>query len=331
MIVPTDNEIKKILLRNATTFRDRNAIIMMEAVEEERVDNVMVSKLYKLAIDKAHIDFDNIPDTKGDITKYVGYTNMVDSLALVKDLAKQNNTKIKEIEIVEQAIQNIVTYRAQFTKGFLIDKEFIILLYNLLVTACVEATSVIIASYVDFIKSPTKVEFTIIKGANKMGHTSIKSLNSFNLSVKSGDFSKVINTISNDKENLLGTATAGALIPIMILGGLSMIVPLLRELTYYFFYSRMKTSDFLKHQAQLLEINRESVKNSNLPPSKKKEVLRKQAQAAKIMTDYADKIAVDSRGTEKMVKSEIEKENKTITIKDVQSQASTLDTSGFIL
>lgn len=330
MLVPADYEIKKILLKNATSFRDRNSIILMEAVEEERVDNVMVSKLYKLAIDKAHIDFDNIPDTKGDITRYVGYTNMVDSLALVRDLAKQSNTKIKEIDIVEQAVHSIVNYRAQFTKGFLIDKELIVLLYNLLVSACVEATSVIIASYVDFVKSPTKVEFTIVKGANRMGHTSIQSLEQFNACVKSGDFSKVMNTVANDRENFLGSASAG-LIPIMILGGLAMIVPLLRELTYYFYFTRMKTSDFLKHQAQLLEINRDSVKNSNLPPSKKKEVLKKQAQAAKTMTDFADKIAVDSRGTEKMVKNEIDKENKTITIKDVQSQASAIDTSGFIL
>ena len=110
-----------------------------------------------------------------------------------------------------------------------------------------------------------------------------------------------------------------------------MIVPLLRELTYYFYFSRMKTSDFLRHQAELLEINKDAVKGSNLPAAKKKEVLRKQAQAAKRMTDFADRIAVDSRGTEKMVKNQIEQENKTINIKDVQSQASTLDTSGFIL
>ena len=330
MIVPVDQEIKKILLRNATTFKDRNTIITMEATEEERVDNVMVSKLYELAIAKANIDFDDIPDTKGDITKYVGYTNMVDSLTLVKNLAKQQNVKIKEIEIVETAINHIVAYRAQFTKGFLIDKEFIILLYNLLVSSCVTATSVIIASYVDFIKSPTKVEFTIVKGANKMGHTSIQSLQQFNASVKSGDFGKVLNTISGDKENLLG-GSAGVLIPIMILGGMAMIVPLLRELTYYFYFSRMKTADFLRHQAQLLEINKDAVKGSNLPANKKKEVLRKQANAAKQMTDFANRIAVDSGGTEKMVSREIDKENKTIHIKDVQSQASTLDTSGFIL
>ena len=328
MIVSVDQEIKKILLRNATSFKDRNTIITMEAAEEERVDNVMVAKLYELAISKAKIDFDDIPSSKGDITKYVGYTTMVDGLNLVKDLAKQQNVKIKEIEIVETAINNIVTYRAQFTKGFLIDKEIIMLMYNLLVSACVTATSVIISSYVDFIKSPTKVEFTIVKGSNAMTHTSIQSLIQFNACVKSGDFGKVINTVSGDKENLLGGST---LIPIMILGGLAMIVPLLRELTYYFYFSRMKTSDFLRHQAELLEINKDAVKGSNLPAAKKKEVLRKQAQAAKRMTDFADRIAVDSRGTEKMVKNQIEQENKTINIKDVQSQASTLDTSGFIL
>lgn len=331
MIVPADQEIKKILLRNATTFKDRNMIITMEAAEEERVDNVMISKLYELAIAKSNIDFDTIPDTKGDITKYSGYNNMVDSLSLVKDLAKQQNVKIKEIEIIETAINNIVSYRAQFTKGFLIDKGFIQMLYNLLVAACVEATSVVIASYVDFVKSPTKVEFTIIKGVSKISHTSIQSLDQFNMSVKSGDFNKVISTIANDKEHLLGGAVTGAMIPIMILGGMAMIVPLLRELTYYFYYSRMKTSDFLHHQAMLLEMNKESVKGSNLPAAKKKEVLRKQAQTAKTMNALADKIAVNTSGSEKMAKNQIEKENREINIKDVQSQASTLDTSGFIL
>ena len=116
MIVSVDQEIKKILLRNATSFKDRNTIIAMEAAEEERVDNVMVAKLYELAISKANIDFDDIPSSKGDITKYVGYNTMVDSLNLVKDLAKQQNVKIKEIEIVETAVNNIVTYKVNCIK-----------------------------------------------------------------------------------------------------------------------------------------------------------------------------------------------------------------------
>lgn len=325
-----DNPIRKILLSNATSLKERKELITMEASEQEKVDNVMIAKLYQLVINKSNIDFDQIPDSKGDITKFVGYTTMTECLSVVKSLATDHGIKIKELDITETAINNIVLFKAQFVKGFLIDKDLIIMLYNLLVSACVTATSVIISSYVDFVKSPNVVEFTILKDNSALSHTAIDSLDKFNSSVRSGDFARVMNTVSNDKENFLGGAEV--MIPFMIVGALLAIVPLLRELTYYFYYSRMRLSDNLKYQADLLEINKESVKYSNLSPSKKKQVLAKQAKVAKNLSDMSKRIAIDSAGTEKMAKQEIEKENRNINVSEVKSQAVTVDTSGgFIL
>lgn len=330
-----ENPIRKILLTNATSLKERKDLITMEASEQEKVDNVMVTKLYQLAINKSNIDFDQIPDSKGDITKFVGYTTMTECLSVVKELARQQGVKIKELDITETAINNIVLFKAQFVKGFLIDKDLIIMMYNLLVSACVTSTSVILASYVDFVKSPNVVEFTIQKDPTILSHTAIDSLEKFNESVRSGDFARIMNTVSNDKENFLGGAEI--VIPFMIIGGLLAIVPLLRELTYYFYYSRMKISDSLKYQAELLEINKESVKYSNLPPSKKKQVLAKQARVAKNFKNMSEKIAIDSASTEKQVKQEIERENRNINVSEVKSQASTISTSssdtsgGFIL
>lgn len=321
------NPLRQILLENSTSLAERQSLIKMEALEGEKVDNVMISNLYKLAIEKSNIDFDTIPDSKGDITKYEGYKNMVECLNVVKGLANDYGTKVKELEIVETAINNIVNYRAEFTKGFLLGKSFIILLYNLLVSACVEATSIIISSYVDFVKTPTKVEYELIKVPGKLSHTSLDSLENFNATVKSGEFSKVMRTVCNDKENLLGSEV---LVPAFIIIGIVSLVPIMRELTYYFYYSRMTTSEYLKHQAQLLEFNKTSVKNSNLPAQKKKDVLRRQAKVAETFLKISDKIKVDGVSTDKKVKTEIDRENRNIKVSDVRSQASgisNIDTS----
>ena len=40
-------------------------------------------KLYKSVLDKAHINFDDIPLSKGNIRNYSGYHNMIDTLDVI--------------------------------------------------------------------------------------------------------------------------------------------------------------------------------------------------------------------------------------------------------
>jgi len=320
----------KILLENARTFSDRNKITALMENEVQSVNNAMVSNFYKSALEKAHVDFEDIPNSKGDITRYSGYQSMAETLDLIEQIADKNNVKIAEIEVIKDAIKNIATYRESFEKGFRLEKEFIILQYNTLVYACVEATSIMISSYVDFVKRPDRNEFTIVRDHIHGSHTSVQNLEKFNLAVKQGEFSKVLNAvITTGGDNLVGIDDL--VVPTLIMGGVLILVPLIRELIFGFYYSRMRVSDYLAHQATLLEINKQSVQASNMPAKQKNEVIKKQAHQIQKLRKMSDTIRVDKSMADSKATVELNKENKGWTIDEVKSQAASTDSNGFQL
>lgn len=326
-----NNAVMQIIVENATTYAERNRIYSLMESEVSSVNNSMITNLYKSALDKAHVNFEDIPDSKGDLTKYHGYDSMVSTLGLMRDLAGRSNTKIPELEIIETAISNIIAYREQFQKGFQLDKEFIILEYNTLVYACVESTSTVIASYVDYIKRPDRVEFTIIKNPKLGGTLCIDNLSRFNQCVKQGDFAKVMSTIIGaGKESFVGVDDI--IIPTIIIGGVVMLVPTIRELIFFFYYSRMRISDYLKQQSTFLEINKNNIQsNGAIPAKQKNEILKKQQESINMLNTISDKIKVNHTTSEAKTIQDIKQENKGWTLDSVQSQSASTDQTGFKL
>ncbi len=312
------NYTMKVLLENAGTFREKNEVRAIEESEKMNLDNIMVSKLYKSAIEKAHIDFDNIPESKGDIEAYEGYPVMVESLETVKALAQKQSIKIEEIEVLEKTFSNLIAYRNVYQDGFALNKSFIQLQYNALVMACVEATSSIIASYMDYITRPSDIEFKIIKDKKNNGTHCITILRKYNDSVKSGEYQKLINAIVNHKDGFIGMETG--MVMVAIVGGALTIVPLLRELIFYFFYSRMKISEYLQIQAMLIELNRSHVESMNLTSKKKKEVLKKQEQMIKTLTKLSDKLKVSQKMATAKTMEEVKKEEKKWTLDGLKQE-----------
>lgn len=322
------NPAFKILIENATSFQERGQIHALLENEVYKVNNTMISNLYKSALDKAHVDFEDIPNSKGDITKYSGFKSMIESIALLKEIFTKANIKITDLETVETAVNNIIAHRNLFEKGFSLEKEFIILQYNVLVFACVESVSTIISSFVDYVKRPDKVEFSIIKNARVSGWLCINNLEKFNLAVKKGELTKVLTTVINSgRENLTGKDLA---IPALVIGAVLAIVPLMRELIFYFYYSRMKLSDYLKQQATFLEINKSNISSStSMTLKKKNDILKKQDERIKLLRDLADKLQVNDKMREKKTINELKNENKNWTIDTVRKQSVNDDTEGY--
>ena len=325
------NTIERILRENATSFIERNQLNSLTEAEMHAVNNAMVTNLYKSAIDKAHIDFDTIPDSRGDITKYTGYAAMKESISIIRQISERAHIKVSELDVVEGAINNIIVYRDSFQKGFQMQKEFIITQYNTLVYACVEAVSAIISSYVDFIKRPDRVEFTLIKGKDRHGSLIIDTLASFNAASKKGDVAKVLNAvISSGVEGFTGGAAATAGLSLLVVGAAMSIVPLIRELIFFGYYSRMKLSDYLEQQAALIEIHQRSLEKGETP-AKKQEIARKQAQTAERLRRLSDKIKVNRVTAEREAEVSLRKENKTWTLSNVQAQNASVDIVRFPL
>ena len=78
-----------LLLENCTSFREKAEIHALTESEVKQINNAMITNLYKSALDKAYMNFDEIPESRGDITKYEGYDNMIGSINLLKELSNK--------------------------------------------------------------------------------------------------------------------------------------------------------------------------------------------------------------------------------------------------
>lgn len=320
------NATRNFFMENAS-FKDKKAVMAMTEADLAPVSNNLVSALYKSAINKSHIDFEDIPATKGDITKYKGYIDMMKCLDTVDGIARQSNVTIEETEVVRKAVGNIVALRDVYTKGYALDNDFIMLQYSALTALCIEATSGIIASFVDYVKTPDDVKFKIINGKTSPTQTSIDSLKKFNASVASGEYAKVCNVVLKNG-NAVGIVKENAIIiTAAILTSLVAVVALLRQIVFKFFYMRMKLSDYLKMQAMFLEMNRANIeaKESGVPAAKKKQVIKKQAELATKLSKMADKLKVESNDVNRTATRELKNENTSYTLDGLQSSNSQVD------
>ena len=325
------NELIDTLLENATSFSERSEITSLTEAETYKVSNIMVANLYQSVLDKSYIDFDDIPRSKGDITHYSGYKNMISSISTIKDIATKSNKKIPELDIVDQAISNLVAYKETFEKGFKLNKDFIVLQYNTLVAGCVNATTKIIYSYMDYVRTVDSIEIVVKEDTLNDGKFAIDALDRFNKLVSNGEFAKTMNFIIKNKPNVnesyLLEGIAIAAIPAIIVVSVVSLVKILRLLIFTFYNKKEELSRYLEMQAMFLELNKETINASNnrMDPNKKRQVLKKQERIIKKLRILADKLSVDDRLSAKKTVIDIKKEDSGIRISDVKTQAAQAD------
>ena len=305
------NYCMNILLENATSYTEKSKIQMLTEAEQAVVNDRMIGNLYQSALKKGNIDFDNIPFSKGDIQKVDGYENMLATLDVLKGLSKKFGIKIPEVEVVENAIVNLRTYRNIFEKGFGLNIEFLKMYYNTLVYACIESTSLILSSYVEFTRTVNNVEFQIKKGKGIYGNICIDNLRKFNESIKSGSFVKFANGLINkDTDNFLGSV-AGAAKGVMALAAIgAAIVPVVRELIYYFYESRMRVSEYLQQQKEFIEMNKFRLEASSIEAQKRNSILNKQKSVIDKLEKLSDKIKVNQQLSNKNAENKLKQDNK---------------------
>ncbi|GEM_PF-2250405 len=302
----------------ATVLEDANSPITRKYQE----------KMYKAIINKAHIDFGDIPNSKGIIKNYSGYNTMVDTLNTMKKLAMEDNAKnvINYADIVLKAITNISELSATYQKGFNTKTYYVALEYNTYVYFCVEATTALIYSFVDIMKVPDKKLLSLkIKNTDMRADAFyFEQLAKFNtIQDKMGiNYRKMMEAMCNDqRSNFIGLAEivgVGA-----VVSAAMAIIPLTREVIYQVYNVRGKLSNYLETQALFLELNKSTVENNSLMTvDEKKKVLKKQESIYKQLRKYADKLRVSSATSISNSKRELDKENKSLSLDSLQDDVS---------
>ena len=298
--------------RDQTTRRKLMA--MTEAEHNSALTN-LTSKLYDQIVKKTHsIDYGEIPKTKGDISKLSNYEDLMDTLGIIKGIVKEYKQNTKPIDDISVAIGNLSGRKDMFERAFRYDCELPMLMYNNLVMAVIAGTSFMITSCIEFIKAPRDETFII--QLDKVAYNKSKdallynSLAKFNKSCESGDFDKAMNMIIDKKiRKFTGIAVASGIVAGIII--LVNIIPILRELTYFFFYVKNSISDFFGVQADLLMMNAYNVqRNEALDADDKDEIVEKQLAIANKFRDISNKFAIDKKKAEVEATRDIEKSGK---------------------
>ena len=326
------NYCMDILLENATSYTEKSKIYALTEAEQAIVNDRMVGNLYQSALKRRDIDFGDIPNSRGDIQKFGGYDNMIATVSMLKELTKKFGIKMAELNIVEDAIDNIRIQKRVFEKGYQLDIDFIKMYYQALVLACVDATTLLLASYVDFTKTVNNIDFQIKKGKGISGNICLDSLDKFNKTVKDGSFVKFANSLLNKKrENfggsipLIGAAAtpAGSVFVAATLA--ASIVPILRGLLFFFYDSKMAFSEKLAYQKELLEMNKASLDANSMDAQKRMKVMNKQQKYIEKLDRMSDKIRVTHQLANKSSAEAIADDNKNYNINDINN-----DTNGFM-
>ena len=292
----------------------RTLMAMTEAEHNSALTN-LTSKLYDQIVKKTHsIDYGEIPKTKGDISKLSNYEDLMDTLGILKGIVKEYKQNTKPIDDISVAIGNLSGRKDMFERAFRYDCELPMLMYNNLVMAVIAGTSFMITSCIEFIKAPRDETFII--QLDKVAYNKSKdallynSLAKFNKSCESGDFDKAMNMIIDKKiRKFTGIAVASGIVAGIII--LVNIIPILRELTYFFFYVKNSISDFFGVQADLLMMNAYNVqRNEALDADDKDEIVEKQLAIANRFRDISNKFAIDKKKAEVEATRDIEKSGK---------------------
>lgn len=294
------------------------------------VTRKLEEKLFQSVIDKKHINFGSIPLSKGNIKDYEGYSAMEGTLNTIKDLAAENKAGdvIKYVEIVQKAIENIAGMSVAYQKGFQFKNEYIAMEYNSYVYFCVEATTALIYSFVEYVKRPDSDTLVMVIKNSKLRADEFyfEQLKKFNTvcDTQGVNYRKMLESMVTSKDNFIGTTAMIGMAAVM--AAALAIIPVTRAVVYQVYYLRGNISEQLEIQAQFMEMNKTCVEaNSALTVQKKKEIVAKQEKLVKTLRKLSDVIRVKSSKSVEVTTKETKNENKNLTIDSIKDEVSNSD------
>lgn len=294
--------------------KDPNTIMTITSFTEEehpKAMAVLANKLYGMLVDKLEdIDFKEIEDSEGDITKFKYYTKTRESIAVLKELAIQSGSGEEDVKDIEKALTYLESNKTVFMKAFRLDIHILKYLYNTIVMAIIADIAYFTTVCVEFVKNPDHTVSMEISNVKKyktkfyMVHESIKN---FNGMVEKKQLEKVANGLMKVKSENFATEISTA----MFIGGLlagavalfvivvKVIIPTIRELAYLFFAVRVSVANYCAVQQKLLEANALRIKSNGGA----KDVAERQLKIAAFFEKLSNFFAIKVVPAEKKIDS----------------------------
>ena len=314
MINPKDYD--KIITEHfdITHNETRKVLLNINEADQNQVLTALTSRLYEHIVEKVDdIDFGTIPNSKGDITMVDNYDRLVDCTNVIESLLIEYKQDLKPIKTIKDAIENVKTRKELFQKGFRYQVELPMITYSTIVLSIISSTSFLVSTCIEFIKIPSQEEFGVI--LDKVALVKTKSnllfnnLERFNIACDKKQIDNCLDVvIKNNMKNLTGVEVGFVVGGIAMAGLILNIIPILRELIFFFYYSRTRVSDYFDIQADLLQMNAYAVQNNDtMKKADRERIAKKQMKIVELFRKISNKVAIDTKESEVKATKEIVK------------------------
>lgn len=320
------NEFKKAMNEyfDINDTMTRRILLAINENDQNKVLASLTSKLYDNIVNKVDdIDFGEIPMSKGDITKLSNYQTLLDCNNTMSQLLKEFKQDTEPVDTIYTAIDNIRNSTNIWKRAFTGNIELPMIMYNTIVLAIIEATTYLITMCIEYIKIPSEDSFQILIDKSALSrskdHMIFDNLRKFNNAFKKGQITSAMEyVIKENVKSFTGEIGIGSVL-FGVTAILFCIIPILRELIFLFYYTRVRISEYFETQANLLQMNAYNVEQNRMDLTKeqKKNISKKQIKIAERMRSISKKVAVEMKESEVKASKDIASENKKQKIDDV--------------
>jgi hypothetical protein len=317
---------KKVVVEymDFTDYDTNNWLFSLNEAEQNNLLVSLTNKLYKMVVNKIdHIDFGEIPGTKGDITKLSKYKELRECFNILRGIFKQYREDDEPIDVIENACDNILNMKGLFMSAFIAKSSFPISVYKTMTLAVINATSFMIATCIEYIKNPKSEGLSIVlkkTGVAKVkDHLVYETLKDFNESCRKGEVENALQPFVKHRVRGFVGVFALTVKAVLVTGGVLLaILPMIKDLVYFFFSARARLANYLEIQGKLLEMNVKELEDGDIETvDDKKAVIARQTTIANTFYKLANMIAVDNKSAEVKADNDIKKDKEKYKMDDV--------------
>ena len=199
-----NNEIQDIIMKEMD-LSDRETLKKMSLIQEADQNQFLValtSKLYDKIQEKAiKIDFSTVEGSRGDITKIQNYASIVECLDIIRKIVIEYKQDPYNVDVVINAINNTKNRTGLYKKAFSIGSSLPILTYNSICVAIVQSVSFLIATCIEYIKTPNNESFQMaldtVGYAKTKDNVIFNTLKDYNRSCDNKDLDNSLSMVMN--------------------------------------------------------------------------------------------------------------------------------------
>ena len=297
--------LRKMALDQPVSDRMHYVDSAIEAMIDQPTSGRLIQSMYKEIMSMADIDFGKVPDSKGDLTKYAYYSQLVKCIEILNNLAKNTpNSDTSTITTMNNFHNVLLDARDDFVFGYRFGVDLLKHIYQINVLVLHELVNACIIEVTDALKTAASGTNTPIMGnARSRSNLFVDIANNFINIYNKGDWATFMKAYRKNSSNLFGTR--GEVFIAEVIGNSTLIagslaIPGLRWVaivvgvfivariaTRAFYAAKYKMGDYAKYQAELIKANMAAEYASGDDTTKQTELVeRLEDLSAKLLGKY---------------------------------------------